>query len=245
MERGNGAGGHIVYYVRFRNVSTSTCLLAGYPKVVATAPGRAPVLGTPGSFFDGGHPANMAPGGVTLLGLETDTYCAARPDGGGGSPSSRRFSIALRGGGWTSVRSPTAGGLDLTCGLRLTQFFDPQYPQPEPSYPLSALAATLDLPATAPVGSPLDYVVTLHNSSRHAVDLTPCPGYVEAATTPTPTKLAYALNCAPVGAIAAGHSVRFAMVLPLPADTPAGALKIVWALRVPNVLATGTVRVTS
>src|SRR5689334_18847307 len=33
LEPRNGAGGHTVSYVRFRNVSQSTCLLAGYPKV--------------------------------------------------------------------------------------------------------------------------------------------------------------------------------------------------------------------
>ena len=34
----NGAGGHLLYPVRFRNVSTTTCVLIGYPRVLATEP---------------------------------------------------------------------------------------------------------------------------------------------------------------------------------------------------------------
>lgn len=79
----NGAGGHLIGYARFGNVSGSTCLLAGYPHVVASQAGRPSVTATNGSSFPAGQAANMPPGGVTLLGLETDTYCAARPGGGG------------------------------------------------------------------------------------------------------------------------------------------------------------------
>jgi len=241
LERGNGAGGRLLSAVRFRNVSRATCLLAGYPRVVATAPGRPAVVATNGSVFDGGQPANLAPGDTALLGLETDTYCAARPGGGGGGDPYRRFSITLPGGGATSVVAPDATALDLTCGLHLTHFFDPQYRQPEPIFPLSALKATLQLPATAEAGSGLNYVVALHNPATHALDLNPCPGYVEAATTPTPTKLSYQLNCGPVGTIAAGETVRFAMLLLLPKDTPVGTLTVRWALRLPNPVASGTV----
>ena len=203
-------------YIRFRNVGNSTCLVTGYPDVTATEPGRPDVVGSRGSFFPSGHPANMPPGtGTTLLGLESDTYCAARPGGGGGGDDYRYFIVTLPGGGTLSLTLP-GNGLDLTCGLHLTQFFDPSYPQPQPVYPLAALTATLVLAQAAHAGQTLDYEVDLRNPTTKSIGLEPCPAYVEAASSPTPVKKSYALNCAPVAAIAAGQTVRFAMQLPLP-----------------------------
>lgn len=228
-------------YVRFGNVGHSTCLLAGYPDVTATEPGRRDVVGTRGSFFDSGHSANMPAGtGITLLGLESDTYCAARPGGGGGGADYRHFTITLPGGGTVSL-TLQGNGLDLTCGLHLTRFFDPNYPQPHVVYPLDVLTATLVLPETARAGQQLTYEVDLRNPTVHAVGLEPCPAYVESASTPTPVKKVYSLNCAPVATLAAGHTARFAMQIPIPTDTPVGPVHISWGLISPDVAATGTV----
>lgn len=235
----NGAGGHAVAYVRFRNVSSSTCLLAGYPRVVATRPGRPAVTATDGSFFRAGPAANMPPGGVTLLGLETDTYCAARPGGGGG----RRYdhvSITLPGGGSAVLGVPRSIGFDVTCGLHLGRFFDPRDPQPEPVHPPAPLRAALALPRTVTAGSLLRFTVALRNPTAHPVGLTPCPGYVEEVATATPVKRSYALNCAPVRVIGPGRAVRFAMRLPIPAGSTPGPARVVWSLQAPDGAAWST-----
>lgn len=237
----DGAGGHLIAYVRFRNVGGSTCLLAGYPSVVAAQPGRPDVTATDGSFFPAGHAANMPPGGVTMLGLETDAYCAARPGGGGGGHTYDHISIALPGGGTVHLDVPRSTELDVTCGLHSTGFSDPHYPQPEPVYPLSVLRASLELPRTVQVGSVLRYTVALRNPTAHRVSLAPCPGFVEAADTTTPDKRTYALNCAPVGSIGAGRTVRFAMRLPVPPDSTAGPVRVLWSLQAPDTEATGTI----
>lgn len=231
-------------YVRFRNVGHSTCLLAGYPHVTASEPARPDIAGTRGSFFSSGHSADMTPGaGSTQLGLESDTYCAARPGGGGGGAVYRHFTVNMPGGGIVSLTLP-GNGLDLTCGLHLTQFFDANYPQPQPVYPLAALVAKLVLPQTARAGQTLDYEVDLRNPTTHSIGLEPCPEYVEAANSPTPVKNAYALNCTPVATLAAGQTGRFAMRLPISADLPAGPLQIRWGLATPGIIATGTVVIT-
>lgn len=118
----NGAGGHSIVYVRFRNTSRSACLLKGYPRVTATEPGLPAVAGTDGSFFPTAGTANMSPGQDTLLGLETDTMCPARPDGGSGKPPYHHITIHLPGGGVVRLDEPSQG-FDVTCGLRLTEFF--------------------------------------------------------------------------------------------------------------------------
>jgi hypothetical protein len=124
-----------IIYVRFGNISNSTCALKGYPQVTATEPGRPDVVGTDGSFFTTDGSANMAPGGYTLHGLETDTYCAARPGGGGGAPPYHHVDIALPGGGTVSLDDPD--GFDLTCRLHLTEFS-----VPEPTNPSRAPRST-------------------------------------------------------------------------------------------------------
>ncbi|WP_430667257.1 hypothetical protein [Jatrophihabitans telluris] len=181
---------------------------------------------------------------MTVIGLETDTYCAARPGGGGGGQTYDRVSIELPGGSSVTLNVPRTIELDLTCGLRLTPFFDPHYPKPEPVYPLDVLRTTLELPHTAKAGSVLRFTVAVHNPTAQGVSLTPCPGYLEAALTSTPDKRTYALNCAPVRAIIPGQTVRFAMRLPLPAGTSHGPTKVLWSLKAPNTESIGTVVVT-
>lgn len=246
----DGAGGHEIDYIRFRNVGRSTCLLAGYPRVIATRAGWPDVTATDGSFFPVPHTANMPSGGTTLLGVETDTYCAARPGGGGGGRIYRRLTITLHSGGSTSVSVPRSAELDVTCGLHLTRFWDPHYPQPEPYYPLSVLRARLELPRTARAGSTLRYIVDLRNPTGHRVRLTPCPGYVEAATQLRPNdqavalaKRTFELNCLPIREVDAHRIVRFAMHLRLPADAAAGVTKVYWSLQSPDTIATGSLSV--
>jgi hypothetical protein len=122
FDGGNGAGGHSIAYVRFTNTSDTTCVLKGYPTVVASQAGKPDVTATHGSFFAMPSSANMAPAEITTLGIETDTYCVNRPTGGGSSDFYQHLSITLPGGGMVDlIHSPP--GFDVTCGLKLTTFW--------------------------------------------------------------------------------------------------------------------------
>jgi hypothetical protein len=233
---GNGAGGHLITYVQFRNVSQTTCVLKGYPDVTASEPGLPDVAGTNGSFFQGPRDvtANMPPGQQTLLGLETDTYCDARPGGGGGNPAYHHVTISLPGGGGIVSLDRQPGGFDVTCGLHLTRFAVPQPEPSEPHDPLTDLTVSLETPPTVNAGDTLTYVADLTNPTDGPISLSPCPGYIQSARSPTPVKDLYALNCVPVGAIAAHGTVRFEMRMQIPADTPAGSLTIFWNLIGPS-----------
>src|SRR6266568_2643285 len=76
---GNGATGHLFAYFAFRNISRATCILRGYPPVVASEPGKPGVTAAhSGWFADSERSGNMRPGGVTMLSIETDRDCPAR-----------------------------------------------------------------------------------------------------------------------------------------------------------------------
>jgi hypothetical protein len=119
----NGAGGHSLHILAFHNVGTRTCVLQGYPAVVASAPGLPDVVGTDGSFFPELGTADLAPGGIAYLGLEEDTYCAARPGGNGSGLRYTHVAITLAGGGTVPFDLP--GPMDLACGLHLQAFSVP------------------------------------------------------------------------------------------------------------------------
>lgn len=87
----DGTGGHQVFIVDFRNISTSPCQLTGYPKeVTVSQPGHPAVTATNGSFFPTAPSKPMKPGGVTSIGLETDSACGRWPGGARDSGSMRR-----------------------------------------------------------------------------------------------------------------------------------------------------------
>jgi hypothetical protein len=232
----DGAGGHLITYVRFRNVSQTTCVLKGYPDVTASGPGLPDVAGTNGSFFQGpwAVTANMAAGQQTFLGLETDTYCDARPGGGGDNPAYHHVTISLPGGGGLVSLDRQPAGFDLTCGLHLTRYYVPQPEPPQPPDPLAQLTLSIETPTSVNAGDTLTYVAALTNPTDRPINLIPCPGYIQSARSPTPVKDLYALNCVPVAAIAAYDTVRFEMRMQIPADTPAGSLTIFWNLIGPS-----------
>jgi hypothetical protein len=247
--RGNGAGGHTLQSVRFRNTSDSTCVLKGYPQITASEPGHPDVEAQDGSFFPSGPAADMAPGQDTLLGLETVSYCAAaNPPAGGGDHATLYHHVAIQipGGGTVTLSNPPEterGGFDLTCGLHLGKFTGPEpKPSPQPPDPLADLRASLQAPQTVQAGVTLVYIVALSNPTAAPTSLSHCPGYVEWMDSgrAVVTKELYALNCTPVGAIAAHSTVRFAMRLAVPASTPAGAATIHWGLAGPQLADTST-----
>jgi hypothetical protein len=129
--------------------------------------------------------------------------------------------------------SSCASGFDVTCGLHLTGFSVPQPEQSQPRTPASRLTATLDTPATVAAGATLLYAVALTNPTAKAVTLSPCPVYLQAAPSIL-VKDVEALNCRPVGAIAAHGTVCFEMHMPIPVGTTAGELQIIWQLVGPD-----------
>lgn len=233
-----GATGHTFRVLLFRNTSTSPCLLQGYPGVTATDAGRPDVVATQGGFFPDTQTADMPPGGETRLVVETESLCAARPGGGGGLAPYPHLDITLPSG--SGVGFTSTDGFDITCGLRVGQFFVEQQPAPEPHDPLSDLTATLELPDSVQPGTTLVYVVGLTNPTGQAITLDRCPSYVEVATG---AKEAYQLSCGVASPIAAGATERFEMRLGVPV-TASGQLALRWSLAAPyDVSATGTVAV--
>ncbi len=233
----DGATGHLVNYVVFRNTSSSTCVLKGFPaRVTASEPGKPDVVATNGSYFPQSTTANMAPGGTTLLGLQTDSLCPANPAGAKPAQLYHHVDITLTGGGTVTPAGPT-DGLNLTCGLHLTRFYVEEQAPVAPHDPLSDLAASLELPQTAKAGEPLVYVVDLTNPTNEPVSFDRwCPSYLEA-----PTKESYTLNCATVSSIAAGQTVRYEMRLQVP-DDAAVTLTVRWEMTGPGLpSAQGTV----
>ncbi len=231
--RGNGAGGHLLTVVAFRDTGDRACVLQGYPsRVVAREPGLPDITATDGSFFPTGGTAIMAPGEQTLLGVETDTSCAKRPSGGPPGPAYRHLAITLPGGGTVTVRRPE--GLDVTCGLALTRFYVEQPPPATPPDPLAGLHASLEAMPLADAGSTIGYLVLLNNPTDRAVSLERCPSYVETLEGgPEPVKRSYRLNCGPVGRLGAGEVRRFAMQIPAP--TRPGSYVLRWGLAGPGL----------
>ena len=117
-----GAGGHLLSLLEFRNVGISSCQLSGYPRgVMLTEPGRRPVRATNGSFFPVATSRPMEAGEVTTLGVETDTSCTARPTGGPSGPMYHEVRVLLS-GGVIRVATPAGRALDVGCGVHLTKF---------------------------------------------------------------------------------------------------------------------------
>ncbi len=243
---GNGGGGHLVNSIALRNISRSTCVLKGYPRVSATEPGQLDFNGTDGSYFPAIYgTANMPPGHDTLLGVETDTQCSAHPGGLGlspGGPRYRHLRIALPGGGTVRLDWASAG-FDVRCGLHLTQFYVGQPERPAPHDPLDDLTVSLDVPPSVSAGATLRYVANLTNPTDKAISFSRCPSYVEAGTGPARVKERYALNCA-FSAVARHATVRFEMRLRMPAAQPPGAFAFLWTLG-PDVTDSATVTVTA
>lgn len=117
----DGAGGHRIHILDFRNVSATPCRLHGYPRrVVAYEVGEPSVTATNGSFFPIGPSKAMLPGHVISLGLETDAECGA--DGRAMAGVLYRHVRVYLSGGAVSLALPHSDDLDAGCGLHLTPF---------------------------------------------------------------------------------------------------------------------------
>lgn len=234
----NGGGGHLYQTLDFRNVSRSTCVLAGFPRVVAVQPGHPDVVAADGGFFVGHDEvsANMPPGGTTYLRIETEFECPARDANPLGRLLYQQVTVGLPGGGLVVV-GPLSPGFDVTCGLFTGRFSVPQPPQPYTSPPLQGARVALELPSAVAAGTTLSYVVDITNPTLRDMPLFPCPAYDEFSLGfQAASKRLHALNCDSIDAIPAGETVRYAMRLPVPRGAPAGETTLKWTTAAPDSL---------
>jgi hypothetical protein len=206
--------------VMVKNISGSRCTLSGTPVLVTTAGGgyqRVPAGN--GSFPVGAvvTPASINPQQDAYVQLAKTLAC-----NGGTGPTQIARQLAL-----------TVGGAHIPIpGLRLSGtcpgvFVSPWFTwEPQPVSAFAALSGSIDVGPTAVRGQPLRYVVELTNTSDIPVPLDPCPVYFESIAKDFHT---YRLNCAP-GSIGPRQTVRFSMVLDLPADLPVGAAVVTWRI---------------
>lgn len=148
------------------------------------------------------------------------------------------------GGGSTTV----AAQVDVLCGLYVEPTRVPAAPAPPPPPALAAVRVALELPGQVLAGTTLRYVVDLTNPTDAAIPLDSCPDYLQAAddlpTLPNASKLRQ-LNCDIVHALPAHGTVRYAMHLPVRAESRAGPTSVVWQLALDGTSpeATGSVDV--
>lgn len=246
-----GISGHWSIIVTARNAGHAACALTGGVKVTATQSGLPDVTATRSRVFDTGPPASsVAPGADALLGVDAPRYCDAHPGGDSQLPIYRHLRIDLPGnGGSTAIALP--GGVGLGCGLETTAFWTERPPTIEPPDLLDDVKIRLQLPPSVPAGSTFSYVVALSNPTSEPILLTPCPGYLQAATATVDSfiyvKQAYALNCTPIGSLRPGQTARFGMRMTVPPGTPPGRLVVRWAIMgpLPHAISSAIIEITA
>lgn len=256
-------GGQLDASILFGNRSGVACVIRSLPQVqlfdeagheipieAATAQGvrSDAVLIQPGT---GDIQAHVERAGVAYIEMEWATH-----DGAGNPcvptpPQATAIAVVLPAGGG-SLRVAVSDAVSrlnviAPCYSRLSVTPFQAWPAPEPSptpSPLSLLAIHIDAPPSVVAGSVLDYTVRLDNVGKDPVVFsTTCPIYIEWAANSSGAfaKDLHVLNCAPVGNIAPGASVAFAMEISVP-GTAAGEYTLVWRFVVPGDLSepTGT-----
>ncbi len=123
------------------------------------------------------------------------------------------------------------------CGIAVSPFYSvkpsPQYP----SSPTQNLIPTLVLPPTVKAGATLTYEVDVSNPLDKAVELNPCPIYMEYSS--FHTSFLYHLNCSSVRSIPPHGVVRYQMKMPIPASAPTGKASVHWVFFGPGTVANG------
>jgi hypothetical protein len=236
----SGLAGSMDYVVKITNVGPGTCLLGGHPLVVklVLASGTLVSLPVSGSWNTPALEASdITAGGSGEVVLNETFNCTSSP------LRYRAIEIGLPGG---VLIVPATQRWQFPCPPISVSDFG--VPVPPPAYrpdPMAALTARLVLPSSVHAGRLLDYVVDLGNPTSQVIALHPCPGYLEAFDLDgTGVKRLYALNCHVVGAIPAHGTVRFAMVVPVPAGQT-GHARIIWDLAGAPVVTTGSLQILS
>jgi hypothetical protein len=105
-------------------------------------------------------------------------------------------------------------------------------PTDPPTVPAEGLRLALEVPDHATAGETLRYLAALTNPTSGAIALAPCPAYRETlASSGAPLVEEHLLNCDAIPSIGPGQTVRFAMVLDIPASQlPTEKAAVVWEL---------------
>jgi hypothetical protein len=206
--------------VTVTNVGRRRCTLSGTPALssrVGAGYERVPAGTGAWSSAPVVTPASIGVGDRAYVQIAKSIAC----NGGTGKVTSAgRLALLV---GRTRIPIP---GLTLsgTCpGVFVSPWFTLR---PEPVSPFTALTASIDAGTSVVRGRPLTYTVDLTNTSDVAVALDPCPVYGESIGK---EMRLYRLNCAP-GSIGPQRTVRFAMVLEIPAELAAGDTILGWQL---------------
>lgn len=252
----NGAGGQVFNSLYFTNHGATACRLLGTPNVsIETTTGR--ILALPRASTTG--TATPPAGPVDLPADSPDADPLTAPSVSGvatlifsmwdcpANPAIRRVLIALPNNGGTlslpgaGVAYSAGGACD---GGQLAEMDVAPFTAnaPLPVYLENApLAITVKADATPHAGAHFQYDVTLTNTSGAPFHFHECPSYTEYAIGIGPKTLEnYSLNCRPVGWIAPGAAVTFAMVLQIPAGTAGESGRLQWEMRSPYGTAQGS-----
>jgi hypothetical protein len=245
-------GGQLAASILFGNRSASPCILQGVagvqlvdrsghqiPLTTTVPPGirSDPILVQPGT---GDVQAHIPREGIAYAEIDWPTH-----DGAGNpcvpSPSEGTAVVIVLPGNGGSVRTSVADSLSRVntiapCYGRVTVLAFLQWPAPEASptpNPLESLTVYIDAPATVSRGSIVHYTATLRNTGSQPVTFpADCPVYGQWAANSSKAfaKDFYVLNCRPVGTMAPGQSVRFAMQVAVPIGTEPGQYTLYWQI---------------
>lgn len=229
--------GQATQEIRLTNIGADACHLVGFPGTQLQPAGAAPQ--TVGASDAAPQLANarvdLAPGeeAVMLLGTPGSCEAANKPQ----RNAARRVQLALPGGG---VKVLDGVYIDTLCGRATVMHFHPVQNEAAANAkaaaaasPLNQLAGTVSVPDEATRGGTLRYTVTLSNRSASPVSLASCPAYTQSLYADGKAAAStLLLNCAGAGAqIPANSSVSFEMQAQVPADLPAGSVKLSWQLQ--------------
>ncbi len=245
-------GGQLAASILFGNRSATACVLQGVPAVqLFDSGGHQIPLTTTASQGMPSDPVLVQPGtadvqahipraGIAYAEIDWQTHdgagfpCAPIPQEGTavamslpGGGDSLRIAVSDPMSRWSSI-APCYGRLAVSSFQR--------WPAPEPSptpNPLESLAVVIDAPSSVSRGSVMHYTVTLRNTDTQPVVFpADCPVYGQWAADSTQAfaKDFYLLNCRPVGTIAPGQSVRFAMQMAVPSATGPGQYTLTWQI---------------
>jgi hypothetical protein len=209
-----------------RNSGSTTCLLRGTPRVVATESGERNVVAAAAPMPTFAEVANTAPGAIVVVALSAPLVCVTNPGGSNqNSPVYHRLVITMPGGATRTLRGLT---LRFPCGMSVTPFSTPKPAVKYVVLSMSYLVPHIHLPSSVRNGSALIYNVELSNPLGRAVALSPCPAYIEHSS--LSTKLEYQLNCTTVREIPAHQSVWYQMKMPVAATAHPGLVTVFWSL---------------
>src|SRR5215475_12756893 len=206
--------------VTVTNVGRERCTLSGTPVLLTHVGAHDERVPTGNGIWSSGsviRPASIAVGEHAFVQVAKTIACNG---GTGDTLTASRLALLVG-----HARIPISGlTLSGTCpGVFVSPWFTLP---PETRSPFAGLTASIDAGAGAVRGKPLTYTVELTNPSNVPVALDPCPAYGESIGK---HMRLYRLNCAP-RVIGPESTLRFAMVLDVPADLAPGATVVGWQL---------------